>query len=54
MFNTIGVIGLGVMGSKVKKAAVSNYTRGLTDQLVQKNEDQQLYPYNEIEGFVQS
>jgi 6-phosphogluconate dehydrogenase len=44
MFNTIGVIGLGVMGSnlainmasKVKKAAVYNYTRGLTDQLVKK------------------
>lgn len=42
MYNTIGVIGLGVMGSNIalnmaskgEKVAVYNYTRDLTDQLV--------------------
>ena len=44
MYNTIGVIGLGVMGSNIalnmaskgEKVAVYNYTRDLTDQLVAK------------------
>jgi 6-phosphogluconate dehydrogenase len=62
MINTIGVIGLGVMGSnlalnmasKAEKVAIYNYTRDLTDQLVQKMEGQHLYPYYEIQDFVQS
>ncbi len=48
MSNTIGVIGLGVMGSSIalnmaskgEKVAVYNYTRDLTDQLLQKSEQQ--------------
>lgn len=62
MRNTIGVIGLGVMGSnlalnmasKDEKVAVYNYTRDLTDQLIQKNNEQHIYPYYEIQHFVQS
>lgn len=62
MFNTIGMIGLGVMGSnlalnmasKGEKVAVYNYTRDLTDQLVQKSEGQAIHPYYEIQDFVQS
>ncbi len=50
MFNTIGVIGLGVMGSNIalnmankgENVAVYNYTRDLTDQLVQKLDGQSL------------
>lgn len=49
MCNTIGVIGLGVMGSNIalnmaskgEQVAVYNYTRDLTDQLVQKREAKQ-------------
>lgn len=48
MFNTIGVIGLGVMGSNIalnmankgENVAVYNYTRDLTDQLIQKLDGQ--------------
>ncbi|MFE8697734.1 decarboxylating NADP(+)-dependent phosphogluconate dehydrogenase [Cytobacillus sp. FJAT-53684] len=62
MFNTIGVIGLGVMGSNIalnmaskgEQVAVYNYTRDLTDQLVQKSEGQAIHPYYEIQDFVQS
>ncbi|MBG9446406.1 6-phosphogluconate dehydrogenase [Cytobacillus firmus] len=62
MQNTIGVIGLGVMGSNIalnmanngEKVAVYNYTRDLTDQLVQKLEGQAISPYFEVEDFVQS
>jgi 6-phosphogluconate dehydrogenase len=62
MFNTIGVIGLGVMGSNIalnmnskgEKVAVYNYTRDLTDQLVQKSKGQAINPYYEIQDFVQS
>lgn len=62
MFNTIGMIGLGVMGSnlalnmasKGEQVAVYNYTRDLTDQLVQKSEGQAIHPYYEIQDFVQS
>ncbi|MEK4534091.1 decarboxylating NADP(+)-dependent phosphogluconate dehydrogenase [Peribacillus sp. FSL K6-1552] len=62
MFNTIGVIGLGVMGSNIalnmaskgKKVAVYNYTRDLTDQLVAKLDSQSLHPYYEIQDFVKS
>ncbi|MGG4198414.1 decarboxylating NADP(+)-dependent phosphogluconate dehydrogenase [Peribacillus frigoritolerans] len=62
MFNTIGVIGLGVMGSnialnmanKVEKVAVYNYTRDLTDQLVAELDGQSIHPYYEIQDFVQS
>ncbi|MGE7767741.1 decarboxylating NADP(+)-dependent phosphogluconate dehydrogenase [Peribacillus sp. NPDC096540] len=62
MFNTIGVIGLGVMGSnlalnmasKGEQVAVYNYTRDLTEQLVAKLDSQSLHPYYEIQDFVQS
>jgi 6-phosphogluconate dehydrogenase len=62
MFNTIGVIGLGVMGSNIalnmaskgEQVAVYNYTRDLTDQLLQKSEGKKIHPYYEIQDFVQS
>ncbi|GLC90044.1 decarboxylating NADP(+)-dependent phosphogluconate dehydrogenase [Lysinibacillus piscis] len=62
MVNTIGVIGLGVMGSNIalnmannhEQVAVYNYTRDLTDQLMTKLEGQTLTPYYELETFVQS
>lgn len=62
MFNSIGVIGLGVMGSNIalnmaskgEQVAVYNYTRDLTDQLVAKLDGQSLHPYYEIQDFVQS
>ena len=62
MSNTIGVIGLGVMGSSIalnmaskgEKVAVYNYTRDLTDLLLQKSEQEQIYPYYEVQHFVQS
>ena len=62
MLNTIGVIGLGVMGSNIalnmankgEQVAVYNYTRDLTDKLLQKVEGQSLTPYYEIEEFVQA
>jgi len=62
MLNTIGVIGLGVMGSNIalnmankgEQVAVYNYTRDLTDKLLQKIEGQALTPYYELEEFVQA
>lgn len=62
MLNTIGVIGLGVMGSNIalnmanngEQVAVYNYTRDLTDKLLEKVEGQALTPYYDIEDFVQS
>ncbi|MGB5945709.1 decarboxylating NADP(+)-dependent phosphogluconate dehydrogenase [Paenisporosarcina sp.] len=62
MSNTIGVLGLGVMGSSIalnmaskgEKVAVYNYTRDLTDVLMQKNEYEEMYPYYTLEDFVQS
>lgn len=62
MLNTIGVIGLGVMGSnlalnmadKGEQVAVYNYTRDLTDQLMERIDGQTLTPYYEMEAFVQS
>ncbi|MEC0181318.1 decarboxylating NADP(+)-dependent phosphogluconate dehydrogenase [Paenibacillus peoriae] len=62
MFNTIGVIGLGVMGSNIalnmagkgERVAVYNYTRDLTDNLVKKNKGQSIHPYYEIQDFVYS
>ncbi|RRN69550.1 decarboxylating NADP(+)-dependent phosphogluconate dehydrogenase [Peribacillus simplex] len=62
MYNTIGVIGLGVMGSNIalnmaskgEQVAVYNYTRDLTDQLVAELDSQSLHPYYEIQDFVQS
>lgn len=62
MFNTIGVIGLGVMGSNIalnmaskgEQVAVYNYTRDLTDQLVAELDGQSIHPYYEIVDFVQS
>lgn len=60
MVNTIGVIGLGVMGSNIalnmankgEQVAVYNYTRDLTDQLVQRLNGQSIYPYYDIQDFV--
>lgn len=62
MYNTIGVIGLGVMGSNIalnmanngEKVSVYNYTRDLTGQLVQKLEGQSIQPFYDIQTFVQS
>jgi 6-phosphogluconate dehydrogenase len=62
MYNTIGVIGLGVMGSNIalnmanngEKVSVYNYTRDLTDQLVQKLGGQSIHPFYDIQEFVQS
>ncbi|MBX9971664.1 decarboxylating NADP(+)-dependent phosphogluconate dehydrogenase [Cytobacillus firmus] len=62
MLNTIGVIGLGVMGSNIalnmanngEQVAVYNYTRDLTDKLVQKLDGQTIKPYYEIGDFVNS
>ncbi|PLR84690.1 decarboxylating NADP(+)-dependent phosphogluconate dehydrogenase [Bacillus sp. V33-4] len=62
MFNTIGVIGLGVMGSNIAlnmaskgdQIAVYNYTSDLTDQLVQKSKGQPINPYYDIQDFVES
>jgi 6-phosphogluconate dehydrogenase len=62
MLNTIGVIGLGVMGSNIalnmankgEKVSVYNYTRDLTDQLMEKVDGQHLNPYYEVQDFVQS
>ncbi|WP_256757920.1 decarboxylating NADP(+)-dependent phosphogluconate dehydrogenase [Cohnella sp. WQ 127256] len=65
MLNTIGVIGLGVMGSNIalnmaskgEQVAIYNYTRDLTDQLVDKIQGQLsqfIHPYYEIQEFVQS
>ncbi len=59
MFNTIGVIGLGVMGSNIalnmankgEKVAVYNYTRDLTDQLVEKVDGQPIIPYYRSSRF---
>lgn len=60
MNNTIGVLGLGVMGksialnmaSKGEKVAVYNYTRDLTDLLLQETE--QVNGFYSVEEFVQS
>ncbi|KKI89543.1 6-phosphogluconate dehydrogenase [Bacillus sp. SA1-12] len=62
MMNTIGVIGLGVMGSNIalnmatkgEQVAVYNYTRDLTDKLMEKSSGHSLNPYYEVQDFVQS
>lgn len=62
MVNTIGVIGLGVMGGNIalnmaakgEQVAVYNYTRDLTDQLMQNIEELPVSPYYELQDFVQS
>ncbi|MCP3745443.1 decarboxylating NADP(+)-dependent phosphogluconate dehydrogenase [Paenibacillus sp. A3M_27_13] len=62
MSNTIGVIGLGVMGCNIalnmagkgEQVAVYNYTRDLTDDLVKKSEGHSIHPYYEIQNFVYS
>ncbi|MFD0590979.1 decarboxylating NADP(+)-dependent phosphogluconate dehydrogenase [Paenibacillus sp. GCM10027627] len=62
MMNTIGVIGLGVMGSNIalnmankgERVAVYNYTRDLTDKLMDKVDGQSLSPFYDVESFVQS
>jgi len=62
MSNTIGVLGLGVMGksialnmaSKGEKVSVYNYTRDLTDQMMQEVGQEQVFPYYDTEEFVQS
>lgn len=42
------------MANKGEQVAVYNYTRDLTDKLLQKIEGQALTPYYEIEEFVQA
>ncbi|MDA1476942.1 decarboxylating NADP(+)-dependent phosphogluconate dehydrogenase [Bacillus changyiensis] len=62
MLNTIGIIGLGVMGSNIalnlaskkEKVAVYNYTRDLTDRLVQQLNGEAVFPYDKLQDFVQS
>ena len=62
MSNTIGVMGLGVMGSSIalnmaskgEKVSVYNYTRDLTEKKKKKNEYEEMYPYYTLEEFVQS
>ncbi|WP_251554051.1 decarboxylating NADP(+)-dependent phosphogluconate dehydrogenase [Neobacillus muris] len=62
MYHSIGVIGLGVMGSnlalnmasKGERVAVYNYTRDLTDQLAQKSEGHSIFPFYELSEFVKS
>ncbi|WP_147535113.1 decarboxylating NADP(+)-dependent phosphogluconate dehydrogenase [Bacillus marasmi] len=62
MINTIGVIGLGVMGSNIalnmankgEQVAVYNYTRDLTDLFVKNNEGKSFRAYYDIHEFVQS
>ncbi|MFS0634980.1 decarboxylating NADP(+)-dependent phosphogluconate dehydrogenase [Mesobacillus foraminis] len=60
--NTIGVIGLGVMGSNIalnmankgEQVAVYNYTEDLTHQLMKKVDGQEITPYYEVAEFVHS
>jgi 6-phosphogluconate dehydrogenase len=62
MYNTIGVIGLGVMGSNIalnmanngEKVSAYNFTRDLTDQLAQKLDGQSIHPFYDIQEFVRS
>ena len=62
MNHTIGVMGLGVMGSSIalnmaskgEDVAVYNYTRDLTDQLLQKSEKNKFIPIMNCQQFVQS
>ncbi|MBV7506653.1 decarboxylating NADP(+)-dependent phosphogluconate dehydrogenase [Bacillus sp. sid0103] len=62
MHNTIGVIGLGVMGSNIalnmankgERVAVYNYTRDLTDKLMDRIDHQSIDPYYDVQSFVQS
>ncbi|MFB5196507.1 decarboxylating NADP(+)-dependent phosphogluconate dehydrogenase [Neobacillus sp. KR4-4] len=62
MDNTIGVIGLGVMGSNIalnmanngEKVAVYNYTRDLTDKLLHRIDGETIAPYYDVQSFVQS
>lgn len=62
MKHTIGVMGLGVMGSSIamnmaskgENVAVYNYTRDLTDVLMAGPTTEGLHPYYEMADFVQS
>ena len=62
MSNSIGIMGLGIMGSSIalnmaskgEKVAVYNYTRDLTDLLMEKDEQKQLSPYYDVQSFVES
>lgn len=62
MKHTIGVMGLGVMGSSIamnmaskgENVAVYNYTRDLTDVLMAGPQTEGLHPYYELSDFVQS
>ncbi|MFL6518134.1 MAG: decarboxylating NADP(+)-dependent phosphogluconate dehydrogenase, partial [Bacillus sp. (in: firmicutes)] len=62
MNNTIGVIGLGVMGSNIalnmaskgERVAVYNYTRDLTDKLLHRIENLQIDPHYDVQSFAQS
>ncbi|WP_214766278.1 MULTISPECIES: decarboxylating NADP(+)-dependent phosphogluconate dehydrogenase [unclassified Exiguobacterium] len=62
MLNSIGVIGLGVMGRNIamnmashdENVAIYNYTPDLTEQLVANREGLPLHPYYDVEAFVRS
>lgn len=62
MKNTIGVYGLGVMGSnlarnmanKGERVAVYNYTRDLTDKFVSRYAADRIDPHYDLGSFIQS
>src|SRR5690606_41337896 len=62
MKNTIGVYGLGVMGSNLarnmarngERVAVYNYTRDLTDAFVSRYAADRIDPHYDLESFVHS
>lgn len=62
MLNSIGVIGLGVMGRNIamnmashdENVAIYNYTPDLTEQLIANREGLPLHPYYDVEAFVRS
>lgn len=62
MKNSIGVYGLGVMGSNLARnmanhgenVAVYNYTPDLTDKFVSRHAHSRIEAYYELEPFVRS
>ncbi|SEO14970.1 6-phosphogluconate dehydrogenase [Amphibacillus marinus] len=62
MKHSIGVIGLGVMGSNIalnmarkgERVAVYNYTSDLTNQLIGRVKDEQMTPFYQLADFVES
>ena len=62
MDNSIGVLGLGVMGSSIalnmaskgERVSVYNFTRDLTDRLMERISQESIHPYYEAQEFVES